>query len=106
MSTSVDITECLLTSLKSISDLLPMRFLPNVIFTTILYFMLGLKKMVKVIFIMIFTLVMVAYTVTSMALAIAAGQSVVPVATLLMTNSFVFMMLFSGFLVNLRTFAA
>lgn len=41
---------------------------------------------------MMFTLVMVAYTASSMALAIAAGQSVVSVATLLMTISFVFMM--------------
>lgn len=41
---------------------------------------------------MIFSLMMVAYTASSMALAIAAGQSVVSVATLLMTISFVFMM--------------
>lgn len=31
---------------KVMSDLLPMRFLPSVIFTCILYFMLGLKKTV------------------------------------------------------------
>ncbi|XP_052029783.1 broad substrate specificity ATP-binding cassette transporter ABCG2 [Apodemus sylvaticus] len=88
---------------KIVSDLLPMRFLPSVIFTCILYFMLGLKKTAEAFFIMMFTLVMVAYTASSMALAIAAGQSVVSVATLLMTISFVFMMLFSGLLVNLRT---
>nr|KAF6500801.1 hypothetical protein HJG59_007849 [Molossus molossus] len=52
---------------------------------------------------MIFTLTMVAYTAISMALAIATGQSVVSIATLLMNISFVFMMIFSGLLVNLRT---
>ncbi|XP_052576585.1 broad substrate specificity ATP-binding cassette transporter ABCG2 [Peromyscus californicus insignis] len=88
---------------KLISDLLPMRLLPSVIFTCILYFMLGLKKEVGAFFIMMFTLIMVAYTSSSMALAIAAGQSVVSVATLLMTISFVFMMIFSGLLVNLTT---
>ncbi|XP_051008252.1 broad substrate specificity ATP-binding cassette transporter ABCG2 [Acomys russatus] len=88
---------------KLISDLLPMRFLPSVIYTCIVYFMLGLKKEVEAFFIMMFTLIMVAYTASSMALAIAAGQSVVSVATLLMTISFVFMMLFSGLLVNLGT---
>ncbi|KAL1768268.1 hypothetical protein HispidOSU_029025 [Sigmodon hispidus] len=88
---------------KLMSDLLPMRFLPSVIFTCILYFMLGLKKEVEAFFIMMFTLMMVAYTASSMALAIAAGQSVVSVATLLMTISFVFMMIFSGLLVNLTT---
>lgn len=88
---------------KLISDLLPMRFLSSVLFTCILYFMLGLKNEVAAFFIMMFTLIMVAYTASSMALAIAAGQSVVSVATLLMTISFVFMMIFSGLLVNLTT---
>lgn len=41
---------------------------------------------------MMFTLMMVAYSASSMALAIAAGQSVVSIATLLMTICFVFMM--------------
>lgn len=41
---------------------------------------------------MMLTLMMVAYAASSMALAIAAGQSVVSVANLLMTISFVFMM--------------
>lgn len=40
---------------------------------------------------MMFTLVMVSYTATSMALAIAAGQSMVAIANLLMTITFVFM---------------
>ncbi|XP_054447732.1 broad substrate specificity ATP-binding cassette transporter ABCG2 [Pteronotus mesoamericanus] len=88
---------------KLLSDLLPMRMLPSIIFTCIIYFLLGLKPTVESFFIMMFTLMMVAYSASSMALAIAAGQSVVSVATLLMTISFVFMMIFSGLLVNLRT---
>lgn len=91
---------------KLFSDLLPMRMLPSILFTCITYFMLGLKPTAAAFFIMMFTLMMVAYTASSMALAIAAGQSVVSVATLLMTISFVFMMLFSGLLVNLKTIAA
>nr|XP_020020683.1 ATP-binding cassette sub-family G member 2-like [Castor canadensis] len=83
-----------------------MRSLPSILFTVIVYFMLGLKPAVEAFFIMIFTLMMVAYTASSMAFAIAAGQSVVSVATLLMTISFVFMMIFSGLLVNLRTIAS
>ncbi|XP_060030117.1 broad substrate specificity ATP-binding cassette transporter ABCG2-like [Erinaceus europaeus] len=88
---------------KLLSDLLPMRMLPSVIFTCITYFLLGLKPLAASFFIMMFTLVLVAYTASSMALAIAAGQSVVSIATLLMTISFVFMMILSGLLVNLRT---
>uniref|UniRef100_A0A8C3YLG7 ABC-type xenobiotic transporter n=1 Tax=Catagonus wagneri TaxID=51154 RepID=A0A8C3YLG7_9CETA len=77
---------------KLLSDLLPMRMLPSIIFTCITYFLLGLKPVVESFFIMMFTLMMVAYSSSSMALAIAAGQSVVSIATLLMTISFVFMM--------------
>ncbi|XP_029799169.1 ATP-binding cassette sub-family G member 2 isoform X2 [Suricata suricatta] len=88
---------------KLLSDLLPMRMLPSIIFTCIIYFLLGLKPVVEAFFIMMFTLMMVAYSASSMALAIAAGQSVVSIATLLMTISFVFMMIFSGLLVNLTT---
>ncbi|XP_049645717.1 broad substrate specificity ATP-binding cassette transporter ABCG2 [Suncus etruscus] len=88
---------------KILSDLLPMRMLPSIIFTCITYFLLGLKPEAASFFIMMFTLMMVAYAASSMALAIAAGQSVVSIATLLMTISFVFMMIFSGLLVNLRT---
>ncbi|XP_051675216.2 ATP-binding cassette sub-family G member 2 isoform X1 [Oryctolagus cuniculus] len=91
---------------KLFSDLLPMRMLPSIIFTCIIYFMLGLKPTADAFFIMMFTLMMVAYSASSMALAIAAGQSVVSVATLLMTISFVFMMIFSGLLVNLKTIAS
>ncbi|XP_068831849.1 broad substrate specificity ATP-binding cassette transporter ABCG2 [Capricornis sumatraensis] len=91
---------------KLLSDLLPMRMLPSIIFTCITYFLLGLKPKVEAFFIMMFTLMMVAYSASSMALAIAAGQSVVSIATLLMTISFVFMMIFSGLLVNLKTIGA
>ncbi|KAM4854649.1 broad substrate specificity ATP-binding cassette transporter ABCG2 isoform 2-T6 [Thomomys bottae] len=91
---------------KLFSDLFPMRLLPSIIYTCLLYFMLGLRPAVDAFFIMMFTLAMVAYTASSMSLAIAAGQSVVSVATLLMTLSFVFMMIFSGLLVNLRTIAS
>ncbi|NXO06452.1 ABCG2 protein, partial [Oriolus oriolus] len=101
---------------KLMADLIPMRTLPSIIFTCITYFMLGkyglpqshssplsLKPTVEAFFTMMFTLMMVSYTATSMALAIAAGQSVVTVANLLVTITFVFMILFSGLLVNLTS---
>ncbi|NWR88189.1 ABCG2 protein, partial [Furnarius figulus] len=91
---------------KLMADLIPIRTMPSIIFTCIVYFMLGkygLKPTVEAFFTMMFTLMMVSYTATSMALAIAAGQSVVAVANLLMTITFVFMILFSGLLVNLTS---
>ncbi|NWI22502.1 ABCG2 protein, partial [Sula dactylatra] len=91
---------------KLMADLIPVRTIPSIIFTCIIYFMLGkygLKPTVEAFFTMMFTLMMVSYTATSMALAIAAGQSVVAVANLLMTIAFVFMIIFSGLLVNLTS---
>ncbi|NXG52309.1 ABCG2 protein, partial [Psilopogon haemacephalus] len=95
---------------KLMADLIPIRTMPSIIFTCITYFMLGmftavfsLKQTVGAFFTMMFTLMLVSYTATSMALAIAAGHSVVAVANLLVTVVFVFMMLFSGLLVNLTS---
>ncbi|NWH37580.1 ABCG2 protein, partial [Chloropsis hardwickii] len=91
---------------KLMADLIPVRTMPSIIFTCIVYFMLGkygLKPTVEAFFTMMFTLMMVSYTATSMALAIAAGQSVVAVANLLTTVAFVFMIIFSGLLVNLTS---
>ncbi|NXP40510.1 ABCG2 protein, partial [Leiothrix lutea] len=91
---------------KLMADLIPVRTLPSIIFTCIVYFMLGkygLKPTVEAFFIMMFSLMLVSYTATSMALAIATGQSVVSVANLLSTVAFVFMIIFSGLLVNLTS---
>ncbi|NXA96069.1 ABCG2 protein, partial [Melanocharis versteri] len=91
---------------KLMADLIPIRTLPSIIFTCIVYFMLGkygLKPTVEAFFTMMFTLMMVSYTATSMALAIATGQSVVAVANLFMTLAFVFMIIFSGLLVNVTS---
>lgn len=88
---------------KLFADLLPMRTLPSIIFTCVIYFMIGFKPTGGSFFTMMFTLMMISYTATSMAFAIAAGQEVVAVANLLMTISFVFMIIFSGLLVNVTS---
>ncbi|XP_066430194.1 broad substrate specificity ATP-binding cassette transporter ABCG2 isoform X1 [Eleutherodactylus coqui] len=88
---------------KLIADLIPMRTIPSIIFTCVIYFMIGFKPTAGNFFTMMFTLMMISYTATSMALAIAAGQDVVAVANLLMTICFVFMIIFSGLLVNVTS---
>ncbi|XP_061439042.1 broad substrate specificity ATP-binding cassette transporter ABCG2-like [Rhineura floridana] len=85
------------------ADLIPMRTLPCIIFTCMVYFVIGLKRTAEAFFIMMLTLIMVSYTATSMALAIATGQSVVAVANLLLTITFILMIIFSGLLVNLTS---
>uniref|UniRef100_A0A8C3S7C8 ABC transporter domain-containing protein n=1 Tax=Chelydra serpentina TaxID=8475 RepID=A0A8C3S7C8_CHESE len=88
---------------KIMADLIPMRTLPGIIFTSINYFLIGFKPTIGAFFIMMVTLILVAHTASSMALAIATGQDVVAVANLLINICFVFMIIFSGLLVNLTS---
>ncbi|XP_077207207.1 broad substrate specificity ATP-binding cassette transporter ABCG2-like isoform X2 [Paroedura picta] len=82
-------------------DLLPMRTMPAIVFSCITYWMIGYQAEAGRFFFFMLTLVLVSYTATSMALAISAGMDVVAIANLLITICFVFMLIFSGLLVNL-----
>nr|XP_056705898.1 broad substrate specificity ATP-binding cassette transporter ABCG2-like [Euleptes europaea] len=82
-------------------DLLPMRTMPAIIFSCISYWMIGYQAEAGRFFFFMLTVVLLSYTSTSMALAISAGMNVVAIANLLITICFVFMLIFSGLLVNL-----
>ncbi|XP_075790719.1 broad substrate specificity ATP-binding cassette transporter ABCG2-like isoform X2 [Pelodiscus sinensis] len=84
-----------------IGDLLPMRTAPGIIFSCICYWMIGYQAAAGRFFFFMLTLVLVSYAATAMALAISAGMDVVAIANLLITICFVFMLIFSGLLVNL-----
>ncbi|XP_076152102.1 broad substrate specificity ATP-binding cassette transporter ABCG2d isoform X2 [Alosa pseudoharengus] len=88
---------------KILSDILTLRTFPSVIFTCVVYFMIGFKPTAEAFFIFMFTVTLVAYTATAMTMAISADQTVVAVANIFMTISFVFMMIFSGLLVRLTS---
>uniref|UniRef100_A0A3Q3MNJ4 Broad substrate specificity ATP-binding cassette transporter ABCG2 n=1 Tax=Mastacembelus armatus TaxID=205130 RepID=A0A3Q3MNJ4_9TELE len=85
---------------KILSDI-TLRTITSVIFSCIVYFLIGLKSTVAAFFVFTLTVTLVAYTATAMTMAISADQSVVALASILMTITFVFMMIFSGLLVNL-----
>uniref|UniRef100_A0A3B3YP79 Broad substrate specificity ATP-binding cassette transporter ABCG2 n=1 Tax=Poecilia mexicana TaxID=48701 RepID=A0A3B3YP79_9TELE len=89
---------------------LAMRTVTSLIFSAVVYFLIGLKSTVEAFLIFTFTVTLVAYTATAMTMAISANQSVVALANIFMTITFVFMMslhvdpclqIFSGLLVNL-----
>nr|XP_023683404.1 ATP-binding cassette sub-family G member 2-like [Paramormyrops kingsleyae]XP_023683405.1 ATP-binding cassette sub-family G member 2-like [Paramormyrops kingsleyae] len=86
---------------KILSDILTLRTIPAIIFSCVAYFMIGLKATVSAFFMFMLTVALLAYTATAMTFAISADQSVVAIANIFMTISFVFMMIFSGLLVNL-----
>ncbi|CAG01936.1 unnamed protein product, partial [Tetraodon nigroviridis] len=85
---------------KILSDI-TMRTFTSVIFSAIVYFLIGLKCTASAFFVFTLTVTLVAYTATAMTMAISADQSVVGLASIFMTITFVFMMIFSGLLVNL-----
>lgn len=88
---------------KVLADLLSLRTVPAIVFACIIYYMIGLKDTAAAFFLFMFTLALVAYTATSMSMAISADQNVVAIANLYMTICFVFMMIFAGLLVNLSS---
>ncbi|XP_061816788.1 broad substrate specificity ATP-binding cassette transporter ABCG2-like isoform X2 [Nerophis lumbriciformis] len=86
---------------KILSDIITLRTIPAMVFTCVAYFMIGLKPTVEAFFLFMFTVTLVSYTGTAMALAISADQTVVAIANIFMTITCVFMMIFAGLLVNL-----
>ncbi|XP_022616861.1 ATP-binding cassette sub-family G member 2-like [Seriola dumerili] len=86
---------------KILSDIITLRTIPAIVFSCVAYFMIGLKPTAEAFFLFMFTVMLVAYTATAMALAISADQTVVAIANIFMTIACVFMMIFAGLLVNL-----
>ncbi|KAJ8000719.1 hypothetical protein DPEC_G00183270 [Dallia pectoralis] len=91
---------------KVLCDIITLRTIPAIVFSCVVYFMIGLKATPAAFFIFMFTVTLVAYTATAMTMAISADQSVVALANIFMTITFVFMMIFSGLLVNLPSIMA
>ncbi|KAL7864150.1 hypothetical protein AOLI_G00155700, partial [Acnodon oligacanthus] len=90
---------------KILSDILTLRTIPAIIFSCVAYWMIGYKANAGAFFFFMLSVAMTAYTATSMTMAISADQNVVAIANIFMTISFVFMMIFSGLLVNLPSIA-
>lgn len=84
-----------------IGDLLPIRTIPAIVFSCITYWMIGYQRLPGNFFFFMLTLIFLSYTATAMSLAISAGMDVVAIANLMITICFVFMIIFSGLLVNL-----
>ncbi|XP_054460635.1 broad substrate specificity ATP-binding cassette transporter ABCG2d [Anoplopoma fimbria] len=87
--------------LSKILSNITLRTITSVIFSSIVYFMIGLKSTAAPFLIFMLTVTLVNYTATAMTFAISADQSVVALANIYMTITFIFMMIFSGLLVNL-----
>uniref|UniRef100_A0A8D0GF94 ABC transporter domain-containing protein n=1 Tax=Sphenodon punctatus TaxID=8508 RepID=A0A8D0GF94_SPHPU len=88
---------------KVFSDLVPNRIIPLLLFSSISYFMMGLKPDAGSFFLYVITLGLTNLAAVSMAFLVSASVDTFAVANILIALPFVFMMVFGGFLVNLNS---
>ncbi|MBN3295870.1 ABCG2 protein, partial [Amia calva] len=89
-----------------LGDLIPMRTVPGLVLSLITYWMMGFQRLPGNFFFFMFTVIMVSYSATSLALAVGTGMDSVAVANLILSMCFIFMVIFSGLLVNLNSVPA
>ncbi|XP_076402954.1 ATP-binding cassette sub-family G member 3-like isoform X3 [Peromyscus maniculatus bairdii] len=81
---------------KLLAELVPRRLLPSTIVTVTVFSIAGVNTDVKSLFTMYFTIMMLAYSASSLSLSLRARQNAVAVQTLSVTIYFLFMLIFSG----------
>ncbi|XP_072851316.1 broad substrate specificity ATP-binding cassette transporter ABCG2 isoform X1 [Pogona vitticeps] len=88
---------------KVFADLLPNRIVPMLLFSSISYFMMGLKHDAESFFLYVLSLSLTNLAAVSLAFLVSASVNSFAVANLLIALPYVFMMVFGGFLVNLNS---
>ncbi|XP_032868649.1 broad substrate specificity ATP-binding cassette transporter ABCG2-like isoform X2 [Amblyraja radiata] len=87
---------------KVLVDLIPNRIIPILIFSSITYFLMGLKLDIGSFFLFYMTLSLTSLSAVSMAFLVSASVSTFATANALIALPYVVMMVFGGFLVNLN----
>ncbi|KAJ8365137.1 hypothetical protein SKAU_G00139680 [Synaphobranchus kaupii] len=88
---------------KVFADLLPNRILPIFIFSSISYYMMGLKPNAAAFFLFALTMSLVSLAAVALAFLVSASVASFAMANILIALPYVFMMVFGGFLVNLNS---
>lgn len=88
---------------KLICDLIPLRVIPSMIFSSIVYFMIGFQRTVTKFFIFYFAIFMTTTCGAAICFLLSASVQVFGIANLLAAMSFVLMMVFGGFLVEVSS---
>ncbi|OBS59876.1 hypothetical protein A6R68_09003, partial [Neotoma lepida] len=81
---------------KLLGEMVPRRLLPSIIFTVIVFSIAGVRTDVKGFFTMLFTIMMLACSASSLSLLIGAGGNAEAVPTLSATIYFLVMLFISG----------
>ncbi|KAM9455084.1 broad substrate specificity ATP-binding cassette transporter ABCG2b [Clarias gariepinus] len=88
---------------KVFVDLIPNRIIPILVFSSIAYYMMGMKPAFLAFLCFSLTLSLVSLASVSLAFLVSASVSSFAMANVLIALPFVFMMVFGGFLVNLNS---
>lgn len=88
---------------KLVCDLVPLRIIPSIIFSTIVYFMIGFQKAVVKFFIFYFAIFLTSICGAAICFLLSASVQVFGIANLLSAMIFVLMMVFGGFLVEVSS---
>ncbi|KAM6940436.1 broad substrate specificity ATP-binding cassette transporter ABCG2b isoform 2-T2 [Xenentodon cancila] len=87
---------------KIFADLIPNRIIPIFVFSSIAYYMMGLKPAIEAFLCFALTMSMVSLAGVGLAFLVSASVSTFAMANILIALPFVFMMVFGGYLVNLN----
>ncbi|CAF1027601.1 unnamed protein product [Didymodactylos carnosus] len=88
---------------KLLCDLILMRAIPIVLFSVIVYFMIDFQRIVVKYFIFLLSIWMTSFCSCALCFCISASVNVFGIANLLVAISYVMMMVFGGFLVELNS---
>lgn len=88
---------------KVLTDLIPLRIIPNTVFALITYFMIGFQLAADKFFIYLLLVNLASIAATSIAFAVSAGVRINAIANLLIAVLFVVSMLFGGLLITLQS---
>ncbi|CAF2517246.1 unnamed protein product [Rotaria sp. Silwood2] len=88
---------------KLMCDLIPLRIIPSIIFSAIVYFMIGFQKIVEKFFIFYFAIFLTTTCGAAICFLLSASVEVFGIANLLAAMCFVLMMVFGGFLVEVSS---
>ncbi|XP_076467726.1 broad substrate specificity ATP-binding cassette transporter ABCG2-like isoform X2 [Babylonia areolata] len=91
---------------KLLCDVIPMRLLPVAVFSAICYFMIGFRSGYEYFLFFMLDLFLTTLSASAIGFFFSATVRIFAVANLLIALVYVFMMLFSGLLVNLSTMGA
>lgn len=88
---------------KVLCDVIPLRLVPITVFSLIAYFMIGLDHGIDKFFIFTLTLLLASLCASSVAFLVSACVRTFAIANLLVGLPYVFMMVFGGVLINLKS---